>query len=70
MRQATSREGPYWHCTDLTLAEPLGEATHWNGRAMAKASGVSLRSVQRIWEAHQLQPYRLRTWHGGDQNTL
>ena len=34
----------------LTLAEPPGEATHWTGRAMAAATGVSLRSVQRIWE--------------------
>jgi transposase len=39
---------------ELTLAEPPGEATHWTGRAMA-ASGISLRSVQRIWAAHGLQ---------------
>ena len=39
---------------DLTLSEPPGEATHWTGRMMAKASGVSLRSVQRIWAAHGL----------------
>src|SRR5919112_1513879 len=32
---------------ELTLAEPPGEATHWTGRMMAKATGVSLRSVQR-----------------------
>ena len=41
---------------ELTLAEPPGEATHWTGRAMAAASGISLRSVQRIWAAHGLQP--------------
>ena len=29
---------------------------------MAKAVGVSLRSVQRIWDAHHLQPHRLRTF--------
>ena len=29
---------------------------------MAKAVGISLRSVQRIWEAHQLQPHRIRTF--------
>src|SRR5271154_2074694 len=39
----------------LTLAEPPGEATHWTGRAMAAACGLSLRSVQRIWGAHGLQ---------------
>ena len=46
----------------LTCAEPPGEATHWTGRAMAKASGLSLRTVQRIWAAHELQPHRLRTF--------
>ena len=29
---------------------------------MAKATGISLRSVQRIWQAHQLQPHRIRTF--------
>jgi transposase len=46
----------------LTCAEPPGEATHWTGRAMAKAMAVSLRTVQRIWAAHKLQPHRLRTF--------
>src|SRR5215468_3671154 len=46
----------------LTQSEPLGEATHWTGRAMAKAVGLSLRAVQRIWEAHRLQPHRIRTF--------
>ena len=45
---------------ELTLAELPGEATHWTGRAMAAASGISLRSVQRIWAAHGLQPHRVR----------
>jgi Homeodomain-like domain/DDE superfamily endonuclease len=46
----------------LTQGEPPGEATHWTGRAMAKAVGLSLRTVQRIWEAHRLQPHRIRTF--------
>jgi transposase len=46
----------------LTCAEPPGETTHWTGRAMAEAVGVSLRSVQRIWGAHKLRPHRLRTF--------
>jgi transposase len=46
----------------LTQSEPSGEATHWTGRAMAKAVGLSLRIVQRIWEAHRLQPHRIRTF--------
>ena len=44
----------------LTLAEPPGEATHWTGRAMAEAAGISLRSVQRIWAGHGLQPHRVK----------
>jgi len=47
---------------DLTLGEPPGEVTHWSGRMMAEATGISLRSVQRIWSAHNLQPHRLRTF--------
>ena len=45
----------------LTCTEPRHQATHWTGRAMAKAIGISLGSVQRIWRAHKLQPHRLRT---------
>jgi transposase len=46
----------------LTCAAPPHEATHWTGRAMAQAAGISLRSVQRIWAAHDLQPHRVRTF--------
>jgi transposase len=46
----------------LTCADPAQETTHWTGRAMAQTAGISLRSVQRIWEAHQLQPHRIRTF--------
>jgi transposase len=46
----------------MTRATPPHEATHWTGRAMAKAVGISLRSVQRIWDAHKLQPHRIRTF--------
>jgi Homeodomain-like domain len=45
---------------EMTLGEPPGEATHWTGQAMAKAAGISLRSVQRIWAAHGLKPHRVR----------
>jgi transposase len=46
----------------LTCTEPPHQATHWTGRAMAKAMGMSVGSVQRIWRAHKLQPHRLRTF--------
>src|ERR1700739_3838389 len=39
----------------LTCTEPPHQATHWTGRAMAKAIGISVGSVQRIWGAHNLQ---------------
>jgi hypothetical protein len=29
---------------------------------MAAAVGISLRTVQRLWQAHRLQPHRLRTF--------
>jgi len=45
-----------------TCADPPHEATHWTGRAMASFSGLSLRSVQRIWQAHDLQPHRVRSF--------
>ena len=38
------------------------KSTHWTGRMLAKAAGVSLRSVQRILEANQLAPHRIRTF--------
>ena len=44
----------------LTLDDPPGETTHWTGALMAKASGVSISSVQRIWRTHGLQPHRVR----------
>ncbi len=47
---------------ELTCSQPPGAATHWTGRTMAKAAGISLRAVQRLWEKHRLQPHRLRTF--------
>src|ERR1700758_3458172 len=44
----------------LTQTDPPGEATHWTATMMAKESGISASSVQRIWRAHGLQPHRIR----------
>ena len=44
----------------LTRVDPPGEATHWTGAMMAKAAGISVSSVQRIWRRHGLQPHRVR----------
>ena len=37
-------------------------ATHWSCRTLARAQGVSPATVQRIWDAHGLQPHRTRTF--------
>jgi transposase len=37
-------------------------ATHWSTRTMAEASGISEKSVRRIWHKHGLKPHLLRTF--------
>ena len=46
----------------LPCGKPPKGATHWTGRMVAKAVGISLRAVQRIWQAHRLQPHRIRSF--------
>ena len=46
----------------LPCGKPPRQATHWTGRMVAKATGVSLRAVQRLWQANRLQPHRVRTF--------
>lgn len=38
------------------------DGTHWSSRGMAKASGLSTSTVQRIWQAFGLQPHRSETF--------
>jgi transposase len=45
-----------------TLESLPADATHWSSRGMAKASGISVSSVQRIWRAFGLQPHRMETF--------
>jgi len=37
-------------------------ATHWSTRSMAKACGLSVSTVHRIWRAFSLQPHRSETF--------
>jgi transposase len=45
-----------------STAEKLPAATHWSARAMAKAVGIAVSSVQRIWQAHGLKPHLVRSF--------
>jgi len=63
--------GPSFRClseekvkqiVDATRHTKPPDATHWSTRTMAKAQGVSHSSVQRIWDAHGLQPHRTETF--------
>lgn len=47
---------------DATLHTKPEDATHWSCRSMANGQGVSPATVQRIWEAHGLQPHRVKTF--------
>lgn len=45
---------------DATLQSKPQAATHWSVRTMAAAQGISPATVQRIWDAHGLEPHRTR----------
>lgn len=45
-----------------TLEKMPATATHWSTRSMAKASGLSVSTVHRIWRAFSLQPHRAETF--------
>jgi transposase len=45
-----------------TLESLPPDATHWSSRGMARACGLSVSTVQRIWRAFGLQPHRLETF--------
>src|SRR4030043_335850 len=47
---------------EATLHTKPKDSTHWSTRTMAKAQGVSHATVQRIWNAHGLQPHRVKTF--------
>jgi transposase len=45
---------------EATLHSKPKAATQWSVRTMAAAQGVSSATVQRIWDAHGLEPHRTR----------
>ena len=46
----------------LTLETTPDDATHWSTRSMARRSGLSHSTVNRIWRAFGLQPHRTETF--------
>jgi transposase len=47
--------------TDTLESQPEA-ATHWSSRGMARQSGLSVSTVQRIWRAFGLKPHRHETF--------
>jgi transposase len=45
-----------------TLESQPDDATHWSSRGMARDSGLSVSTVQRIWRAFGLKPHRRETF--------
>jgi len=44
----------------LTTTATPAAATHWSTRTLAQVVGVSPATVHRVWQAHGLQPHRVR----------
>lgn len=47
---------------DTTLHVTPPDATHWSTRTLGRHLRVSHMSVARVWDAHGLQPHRVRTF--------
>jgi len=47
---------------ELTQHSKLKDATHWSCRSMARHTGVSPATVQRIWSARGLKPHLVKTF--------
>ena len=47
---------------EATLHTTPKDATQWSTRTMAKAQGIGHATIQRIWDAHGLQPHRVETF--------
>jgi hypothetical protein len=63
MQEATAIQPSQKASYTKYLTFPCPEnATHWSSRHMAKTSGLSVSTVQRIWRAFGLQPHRMETF--------
>ncbi len=56
-QNATLFDGRVAQMLLLTCSDPPGEVSHWTGCAVAHAVGIPLRAVQRIRDAHRIEPH-------------
>jgi transposase len=61
-RKATFSRAKVERIVHATLHTTPKGATHWSCRSMAKVQGISPATVQRIWDAHGLQPHRVQSF--------
>jgi transcriptional regulator with XRE-family HTH domain len=61
-RKASIPEEKIAEIVELTLHHKPDGQTHWSCRTMAKRSGVSPATVQRIWSARGLKPHLVDTF--------
>jgi transposase len=47
---------------EATTGSKPDDATHWSCRSMARAQGVGVTTVHRIWSSRRLQPHRVDTF--------
>lgn len=47
---------------EATLQSTPADATHWSTRTLGRHFGVRHMTVARVWDAHGLQPHRVRTF--------
>lgn len=61
-RKASIPEEKIAEIVELTLHHKPDGETHWSCRSMAKRTGVSSATVQRIWSARGLKPHLVDTF--------
>jgi len=61
-RKPTKRRRWSRTIVETTLHSKPKNATHWSARLLADHLGIDKSMVQRVWEAHELAPHRVRTF--------